>query len=287
VSAAAFIEERAGPGRALYRVHEPPADERLEQLGHALALAGVRLPREDPTPAAIQAALASLAGRANSWLYELLVLRSLTQAVYTPENQGHFGLALSRYMHFTSPIRRYADLVVHRTIKALLHGDEPPYSPEELIVIGGRISGTERRAESVGWGVDAWLKCEYVADRVGETFDGVVMGVTDFGLFVELKGFYVQGLLHVSELGGDYFQYQPQSLALVGERSGRRYRLGDELRVLLADVLPEQGRLDLRLDRVPGGRAGQSRAGPGDSKRERRKSDGRRRGGPRRRERRR
>jgi ribonuclease R len=109
--------------------------------------------------------------------------------------------------------------------------------------------------------VDAWLKCEYVAPRVGETFDGIVMGVTEFGLFVELKGFYVQGLLHISELGADYFQYQPQSLALVGERSGRRFSLGDELSVVLVDVVPEEGKLDLRLDpsKPAGSKGGKSR----------------------------
>jgi ribonuclease R len=120
-----------------------------------------------------------------------------------------------------------------------------------------QISATERRAESAGWAVDAWLKCEYVAPRIGETFEGIVMGVTEFGLFVELKGFYVQGLLHISELGQDYFQYQPQSLALVGERSGRRFTLGDELSVILVDVVPEEGKLDLRLDPTrPAGSAG-------------------------------
>jgi ribonuclease R len=249
VAAATFIEQGFGPGHGMYRVHEPPAAEKLDQLKQALALAGVRLPTGPLTPAKVKAAMDQLGGREDRWLYEMLVLRSLTQAVYSPENEGHFGLALDRYMHFTSPIRRYADLVVHRVIKALLKGRDNPYGVEELLEIGIHISGTERRAESVGWGVDAWLKCEYVADRVGEVFDGVVMGVTDFGLFVELTGYYVQGLLHVSELGSDYFQYQPQSMSLVGERSGRRFSLGDRLRVVLTEAIPEQGRLDLVLDR--------------------------------------
>jgi ribonuclease R len=211
-------------------------------------MAGVRLPHGDLTPQGLKAATDQLAGKENRWLFEMMVLRSLMQAVYTPDNKGHFGLGLTRYMHFTSPIRRYADLLVHRTIKTILEGDEPLYDGEALLEIGMRISATERRAESAGWAVDAWLKCEYVAPRVGETFDGIVMGVTEFGLFVELKGFFVQGLLHISELGADYFQYQPQSLALVGERSGRRFSLGDELSVVLVDVVPEEGKLDLRLD---------------------------------------
>ncbi|MGE0625032.1 MAG: ribonuclease R [Pseudomonadales bacterium] len=248
VCAAQFIETRLGEHKGMYRVHEPPAEEKLDLLTQALAMAGVRLRQGQLTPSGLKSAMDQLESRENRWLYEMLVLRSLMQAVYTPENKGHFGLALERYMHFTSPIRRYADLVVHRIIKAILTGQQTPYGTEELLEIGAHISATERQAESVGWAVDAWLKCEYVADRVGETFEGVVMGVTDFGLFVELKGFYVQGLLHVSELGSDYFQYQPQSLSLVGERSGRRFTLGDEFPVVLVDAIPEQGRLDLRLE---------------------------------------
>jgi ribonuclease R len=261
VAAAEYIEKRLGPGRGIYRVHEPPAAEKRDQLNQALALAGIRTPPGALTPLGVKAAMDQLAGRDDRWLYEMMVLRSLTQAVYTPENEGHFGLALERYMHFTSPIRRYADLVVHRIIKALLASGDSPYPIDELVTIGVHISATERRAESVGWGVDAWLKCEYVADRVGEVFDGVVMGVTDFGLFVELKGFYVQGLVHVSELGSDYFQFQPQSMSLVGERSGRRFSLGDELKVVLTDAIPEQGRLDLVPERPAKG--GQSKRRPG------------------------
>ncbi len=249
VCAAEFIEKGRGPSAALYRVHEPPAAEKLEQLRQSLALAGVRIAKGDLTPLVVKAALAQLGEQSNRWLYQQLVLRSLTQAVYTPENKGHFGLALKKYMHFTSPIRRYADLVVHRTIKALLHADDPPYGADELAATGVHISTTERRAESVGWGVDAWLKCEYIAHRVGDEFDGVIMGVTDFGLFVELKGYYVQGLLHVSELGSDYFSFQQPTMSLVGERSGRQFSLGDDLRVVLRDAIPEQGRLELLLEK--------------------------------------
>ncbi len=258
VCAAQFIEKSLGPKMGVYRVHEKPAAEKLEQLKQALAMAGVRLPQGELTPRGLKSATDQLADKELRWLYEMMVLRSLTQAVYTPDNQGHFGLGLERYMHFTSPIRRYADLTVHRTIKAILEKGEPLYDTELLMEIGARISATERRAESAGWAVDAWLKCEYVAPRKGETFDGIVMGVTEFGLFVELKGFFVQGLLHISELGSDYFQYQPQSLALVGERSGRRFTLGDPLSVVLVDVVPEEGKLDLRLDpsSTAGGKGG-------------------------------
>jgi ribonuclease R len=271
VAAATFIEERLGKDRGIYRVHDAPTAEKLDQLRQTLALAGLRLPRGDLTPLGVKTAMDQLGRKENRWLYEMMVLRSLTQAVYTPENKGHFGLALERYMHFTSPIRRYADLVVHRIIKSLLRNRESRYTTDELVTTGAHISTTERRAESVGWGVDGWLKCEYVAHRVGEVFDGVIMGVTDFGLFVELKGYYVQGLLHISELGSDYFQYQPQSMSLVGERSGLRFGLGDELRVVLTDAIPEQGRLDLVLDRPESG--GKKKAGktPGRGKGQRRR----------------
>ncbi len=246
VSAARYLE--AAERRALYRIHELPPAEKVSQIRQAFAFAGVRFPRGDFTPAVIQQALAQLAGRKDRWLFEMLVLRSLSQALYSPENKGHFGLALPRYMHFTSPIRRYADLVVHRSIKAVLHGRQPPVTLDQLLVTGEHISMAERRADDAVWGVEGWLKCEYVADRIGEVFDGIVMGVTDFGLFVELTGYYVQGLLHVSELGTDYFRYHEESMSLVGERSNHRFSLGDELQVVLVDVVPEQGRLDLRLN---------------------------------------
>jgi ribonuclease R len=250
VCAARFLEdaERA----ALYRVHEAPDEQKTEQLRQALAFAGVRLGRGDMTPKQVHDALVQLGERPDRWIFELLALRSMNQAVYSPDNAGHYGLALDRYMHFTSPIRRYSDLVVHRAIKAVLHGQPSPFDADWLSATGDHISVTERRAEAVAWGVDSWLKCEYIASRVGETFDGVVMGVTDFGLFVELSGFYVQGLVHISELGQDYFRFNAASMTLVGDRSGRRFALGDALRVSLVDVQPATGKVDL----VPVSRAG-------------------------------
>ena len=281
VSAARYLE--AAERRALYRVHDLPPPEKVTQIRQAFAFAGVRFPRGDFTPAVIQQALAQLSGRNDRWLFEMLVLRSLSQALYSPENKGHFGLALPRYMHFTSPIRRYADLVVHRSIKAVLHGRQPPATLDQLLITGEHISMAERRADDAVWGVEGWLKCEYVADRVGEVFDGIVMGVTDFGLFVELTGYYVQGLLHVSELGTDFYRYHEESMSLVGERSNHRFSLGDELQVVLVDVVPEQGRMDLNLansrakkpqpnkarDKPSGARKGQKK--PSASRRSRRK----------------
>jgi ribonuclease R len=245
VCAAEFLE-KAGAS-CLYRIHEPPKADRLETLRQAFAVAGVRLSSAEVTPRGVCAALEALGDVPNRWLFEFQVLRSLSQAVYSPENKGHFGLALSHYMHFTSPIRRYPDLLVHRAIKSVLAGSGPAFSMDYLESAGVHTSMAERRADEVSWGVDAWLKCEYVAQRRGETFAGVVMGVAEFGLFVELTGFYVQGLVHISELGQDYFQYRPQSQSLVGERSGRRFSLGDPVDVVLEAANPEQGKLDLRL----------------------------------------
>ena len=260
IAAASFLEQASRHG--LYRVHERPDVERMERMRQTLASAGLRQPKGNLTPLMVQQALTQLGSRPDGWVFEMIVLRCLTQAVYSPENGGHFGLALERYMHFTSPIRRYADLVVHRAIKAVLHSESPPLGMDQLVSVGEHISMTERRAEAVGWGVDAWLKCEYVAGRVGETFDGVIMGVTEFGLFVELKGFFVQGLVHISELGSDYFQFHSDSMSLVGERNGRRFRLGDTISVVLQDALPEQGKLTL----VPAESAGAGRKPSGGRK---------------------
>ena len=248
VCAARFLEDAA----ALYRVHEAPEAGRVDLVRQAFAAAGVSLTKDALSGKSMQAALAQVHSRPDHWIFEMLLLRSLPQAVYRPDNKGHFGLALECYMHFTSPIRRYADLVVHRAIKALLAGKPAPMSTDALVACGEHVSNTERRAEEVGYRVEGWLKCEFVSPRIGEVFDGVVMGVTDFGLFVELTGHYVQGLLHVSELGEDYFRFEPTTLALVGEGSGRRFGLGDSLAVQLVDVEPALGRLDLALAPRPG-----------------------------------
>jgi ribonuclease R len=251
VCAARFLEARERPG--LYRVHESPKADRLEALEQAFAIAGVTFRAQDLSPVAIHRALEAVGESPNRWIVEMGVLRSMTQAYYSPENRGHFGLALERYMHFTSPIRRYPDLIVHRAIKRALaerRGDVAPM--EWLIACGAQASMTERRAEEVDRAVEAWLKCDFLADRVGEVFDGVIAGVTDFGLFVELEGYFVQGLVHVSALGNDYFHYRPEAMALVGESSGRGYQVGDALRVKLVGAEPELGKLDLEPLRTGG-----------------------------------
>ena len=250
VCAARFLEQHRR--HALYRVHEAPEQEKADQLASAFAACGVRWSPEDKTPKALQGALRAIGERGDRWLFEMLVLRAMQQAEYRPQQRGHFGLALKRYMHFTSPIRRYPDLLVHRAVKSVLHGRGGQIAPLDwLDAAGEQSSFAERRAEDAGRRVDAWLKCAFLAQRIGETFASVVAGVTDFGLFVDLKGFYIQGLLHVSELGADYYHYRPASMSLVGESSGARFALGDELNVRLTGAQPELGRLDLVLANAP------------------------------------
>ena len=242
VCAANYLEDLG----TIYRIHETPSSEKIKDLKQFFSSHGITL--EEPFSAtAINEGLSGLQDRPDKWLFELLVLRAMSQAFYSADAGSHFGLALERYSHFTSPIRRYADLVVHRAIKAKLNGDDYLISDEQLAAIGEHISYTERRAEDLGHRVNSWLKCEYISPRIGEEFDGVVMGITDFGLFIELNGYYVQGLLHVSELGEEFFHFQDSPISLVGERSGRRFGIGDTLSVLLMDVEPALGRLDLAL----------------------------------------
>ena len=255
VCAARFIER--AQQCSLYRVHEAPDPIKLEELALDLRGVGLSLPKGIPEPIVFKRLLDELGQRGNGWLYQQLILRSMQQAVYTPKNQGHFGLGLDRYMHFTSPIRRYPDLLVHRAIKAIL-ADQASRMPslEQLENYGERCSSNERRAESAGWTVEAWLKCDLLKQRTGDTFTGTIAGVTEFGLFVDIEGYFVQGLLHISDLGADYFRFERAQQCLVGERNGKRYGLGDRIQVLVANVEPAQGKIDLRRvrqDSRPGG----------------------------------
>jgi ribonuclease R len=173
------------------------------------------------------------------------MLRSLSQAVYTPENVGHFGLAYDAYAHFTSPIRRYPDLLVHRGIKAVLAGER--YNAGDLHAVGVHCSETERRADDATRDVEAWLKSYFMQDHVGEEFDGTVSGVTSFGLFVTLDDLFVDGLVHISDLGQDYFKFDQQRHMLKGERSGVKYQLGGRVRVKVVRVNLEQAKIDFIL----------------------------------------
>ena len=167
----------------------------------------------------------------------------MKQAVYTPDNVGHFGLAFDAYVHFTSPIRRYPDLLVHRAIKAVLANQK--YTGLDWEEAGRHCSETERRADDASRDVESWLKCFYMQDHVGELFEGTITGVTAFGLFVMLDNYYVDGLLHISELGRDYYRFEPNRHMLLGERTGKRYRLADRIKVKLVRVDLETRKMDL------------------------------------------
>jgi ribonuclease R len=170
------------------------------------------------------------------------MLRSLRQAVYSPVNVGHFGLAYPAYSHFTSPIRRYPDLLVHRAIKAVLLGNR--YEPGDWPALGVHCSEAERRADEASRDVSAWLKCDYMRERVGEVFDGTISGVTGFGVFVALDDVYVEGLVHISELGSDYFEFDAAKHQLIGERTRQVIRLGGRMRVKLVRVDMDSSRID-------------------------------------------
>jgi ribonuclease R len=244
VCASDFLARRRQP--MLYRIHEGPTPEKLAALreflkGFGLSLSG----GETPHAKDYAKLLARVKDRPDAQLLQTVMLRSLQQAVYSPENVGHFGLAYESYTHFTSPIRRYPDLLVHRAIKAVLKRRR--YSPGDWHALGAHCSMTERRADEATRDVVAWLKCYYMRDRVGESFMGSVSGVAAFGVFVALDELYVEGLLHVSELGNDYYHYDRANQQLTGERTRQRYRLGDRLRVKVVRVDLDTTRIDFVL----------------------------------------
>ncbi len=248
VSASDFLEKNDQP--TLYRIHEGPTPEKLEALRAMLKDFGLTLGGgEEPQAKDYAELLARIKDKPYSGLLQTVMLRSLSQAVYSPENVGHFGLAYEAYAHFTSPIRRYPDLVVHRCIKAMLAGKR--HDAGDLDALGQHCSETERRADDATRDVEAWLKSYYMQDHVGEEFDGTVSGVTNFGLFVTLDELYVDGLVHVSDLGQDYFQFDQQRHLLRGERSGVRYQLGGRVRVKVVRVNLEQAKIDFVLVERP------------------------------------
>ena len=234
----------------LYRVHEGPTPEKLEALrtmlkDFALSLGG----GDEPHAKDYAALLEKIKGRPYAGMLQTVMLRSLAQAVYTPENVGHFGLAYEAYAHFTSPIRRYPDLLVHRGIKAILAGKR--YDAGDWNAIGTHCSETERRADEATRDVEAWLKTYFMQDHVGEEFDGTISGVTSFGLFITLDELYVDGLVHISDLGQDYFQFDAHKHMLRGERSGVKYQLAGRVRVKVVRVNLEQAKIDFTLVEAP------------------------------------
>ena len=241
VSAGNMLSERSHP--VLYRVHDVPAPEKVSALRDFLAELGLQLPGgEVPRPKDYAELLDRIRRRPDFTLLQTILLRSLKQAVYSPDNAGHFGLAFEAYVHFTSPIRRYPDLLVHRAIKACLEGRR--YGGVDWDALGLHCSETERRADEASRDVENWLKCFYMKEHVGGVFTGAVTGVTSFGLFVTLDDYFVDGLVHISELGRDYFQFDAARHMLLGERSGQRHRLADRMKVKLVRVDLETRKID-------------------------------------------
>ena len=275
VCAAAFISQAEHP--SLYRVHEGPTPEKRVALQAYLRALGLGLHISDePTPGEMQAISQATQGRPDALQISTMLLRSMQQAVYTATNNGHFGLAYGAYTHYTSPIRRYPDLLVHRVIKALLGGKRFHLAPnaltrtpelrknarpaskpakpltQELQVwegVGAHCSANERRADEASRDVEAWLKCRYMREHLGEEFSGTVSAVAGFGLFVTLDALYVDGLVHITELGGEYFRFDEARQELRGERSGVRYAVGTRVRVQVSRVDLDGRKIDFRLVR--------------------------------------
>ncbi len=293
VATAEFLKKHEIP--ALYRVHDGPPPERLEKLKAFLGELGLSLQRgktkEGPSPKDYQALLESIRERPDYHLIQTVMLRSLSQAVYSADNQGHFGLNYEAYTHFTSPIRRYPDLLTHRAIRSVIRSkmDTPhvkragammipkariyPYDEPALEQLGEQCSLSERRADEATRDVVNWLKCEFMKDRVGESFPGVITAVTGFGLFVELKDIYVEGLVHVTALPGDYYHFDPVHHRLAGERTGRSFRLGDSIDVKVMRVDLDERKIDFELAQAtidaPIGRKGRTSAATKGGARER------------------
>lgn len=255
MAAAKFLEKAKIP--ALYRVHPVPDEEKTLGLRKFLGEFGLKLPGgKQPTPKDFQQVLTQLDGKPEKHLIQMVMLRSLKQATYIESNDGHFGLAYSAYTHFTSPIRRYPDLLIHRAIGHLVdHQDAETfsYTDEDMSRLGKHCSSTERRADEATREVVTWLKCEYMQDKIGQIFHGKISAVTGFGIFVELNDVYVEGLIHVTALKSDYYSFDAVKHRLVGERGGHTYRLGDPMTILVARVDLNERKIDFEpvLDEHP------------------------------------
>ena len=265
VCAARFLEKHELD--ALYRVHDGPREQKLENLRAFLGELGLNLRSKGlPEPAHYQSLLKRINDRPDAKIIQTVMLRSLAQAMYQPDNQGHFGLAYPAYTHFTSPIRRYPDLLVHRALRHIIRSRKEsshvrrvkgakvlakktiyPYSFEQMLALGEHTSMTERRADEATRDVVSWLKCEYLQDHVGDVYKGVITGVTNFGVFVELLDLYVEGLVHITSLPSDYYHYEEAHHRLVGERTRQVFCLGDELMVQVAAVKLDERKVDFEL----------------------------------------
>jgi ribonuclease R len=249
VQAAKFLRRHRIPG--LYRIHAKPDPDRFDDLRQFLLSLGLKAPHsEHVEPRQFNRILEQIRGRPDADAISMAMLRSLAHAEYNPKNIGHFGLALDAYAHFTSPIRRYPDLLVHRALRHIVRGGKAgnyAYKPAEMERLGAISSAHERRAEDATREVEAWLRCQYMSDKIGEDYDGVITGVTNFGVFVQLIDLQIDGLVHVTSLSNDYYNFEQGEMSLVGERSGKRYGLGDRLRVTVGRVDMESKRIDFRL----------------------------------------
>jgi ribonuclease R len=274
VCAADFIH--GGKHPSVYRVHEGPTPEKRTTLQNYLRSMGLGFVlSEEPKPAELQMIAQQTRDRPDVAQIHQMLLRSMQQAIYTPTNSGHFGLAYDAYTHFTSPIRRYPDLLVHRVIKALLHnkryhltlpqGHAEPVEPKRGKPVsaaihenaaweaaGAHCSANERRADEASRDVEAWLKCKFMRDRLGEEYAGTISAVTSFGLFVQLDELYVEGLVHITELGGEYFRYDEARQEMRGERTGVRYVVGGRIRVQVSRVDLDGRKIDFRMVREAG-----------------------------------
>ncbi len=267
VCTARFLNRHKLP--TLYRVHEGPQADKLADLREFLSELGLSLGGGDKPPASeFSKLLKKIQSRPDAHLIQTVMLRSLSQARYSPENIGHFGLSQSEYLHFTSPIRRYPDLLVHRAIRHHLRtearykdqgkktgkirsAESFGYTVEDMAAIGEHCSTTERRADDATRDAVDWLKCEYMLDKVGMEYDGIVTSVTSFGIFVELKDIYVEGLVHITALHNDYYHFDPAGHRLRGERTGKTYRLGDQVRVRVVRVDLDERKMDFELPGAP------------------------------------
>jgi len=247
----AAVALRLAKAGSLYRVHGQPEDKRVTELQKVLnALQVGAVFSEKPTPREFRQLVERLNARPDGLLLESLVIRSLAQAVYQQTNIGHFGLALEEYAHFTSPIRRYPDLLVHRAIKAAMLPNSASghrYTTAELQTLGAESSQRERRADDASRDVMGYLKCLYLQPRVGETFDATITSALEFGLFVQLKEMPIDGLVHISAIPGDYWELEDGGMGLVGQRTGRRWQMGDTVRVRLSRVDLTQRQIDFEL----------------------------------------
>jgi ribonuclease R len=249
VASARFLVRHKMP--TLFRVHGAPDAEKVEEVREFLKELGLSLSRSrNPSAKDYASLLGKVRGRPDEHLINTVLLRSLPRAEYSPHNIGHFGLAHEKYLHFTSPIRRYPDLLVHRAIRHVLAGgtaEDFAYDNANMQVFGDQCSLTERRADDATRDAVDWLKCEYMLDKIGETYPGIISSVTSFGIFVELQAIYVEGLVHVTALGNDYYRYDPAKHRLLGDRTNQIYRLGDLVTVKVVQVNLDERKIDFEL----------------------------------------